>query len=51
MFLALLLALIGVGLFYSAISLGWHGPGFGQWRFLLLPAAGLLLGAWFAWPR
>ncbi len=51
MFLALFLALLGLGFFYAGVSLGWHGPGYEQWRLLFVPAVGLLLGAGLVWPR
>jgi len=51
MFLTLLLVLIAGGFAYAAVSVGWKSPEYSTWRFLLLPALGLLAGAWFTWPR
>jgi hypothetical protein len=51
MFLSLLLALVGALFFYVAVKQGWQGPGHEGWRWLFLPGAGLLLGAWIVWPR
>ena len=51
MFLTLLLVLVAGEFIYAAISLGWNGPGSYSWRFMFLPALGLLWGAWAVWPR
>jgi hypothetical protein len=51
MFLTLLLVLVAGEFIFTAISLGWSGPGSSAWRFMFVPALGLLWGAWAAWPR
>ncbi len=51
MFLTLLLVLMAGAFIYAAVSLGWKGAEYSSWRFMLLPALGLLGGAWFVWPR
>jgi hypothetical protein len=51
MFLTLLLVLVAGEFIYAAISSGWNGSGSSAWRFMVLPAFGLLWGAWAAWPR
>ena len=51
MFLTLFLVLAAGMFIYAAVSLGWGASGSSAWRFMFLPALGLLCGAWATWPR